>query len=91
MNPTDIFPDTPEVTDTHRRSLAFSNALCLREWLKTVRTPVTLKRAILIELERGKDRIRETEIVHKLVVALQRAERKEIGKRIKNHLKNTRQ
>lgn len=90
MNPTPdrIFPDTPEVTNAHRRVLAFSNARDFRKWLKAPRTPVTYKRAILIELERGKDRIRHIEILHKLVVALQRAERREIEKKIEKHLKS---
>lgn len=81
--PPQIFPIQPELRDTDRRKLAFGNDHLLRAWLKTPGKPDDLKRAILVELERPAPR---QPVMHRLLNALQRAERNEIGRAIGRHL-----
>lgn len=79
-----IFPNQPELRASDRRVLAFSNDAKLRVWLKSSRKPDDYRRAILVELERG-PKARQP-MIHKLILALQKAERTELDKAIMKHL-----
>lgn len=87
MNPIpDLFRDPVTLTPRHRAALSFSNAHKMREWIRTNPTRLALRRAIVIEVERG-PAIRRTEVLNPLLAALQRAERKDIERAIGKHLK----
>lgn len=84
--PCNLFPGFP-VTSADRRKLAFGNAHVARAWIKANPHAIAkIKAAIVIEVERG-PAIRHKEVLQPLLVALQRAERKNIEKAIAKHLK----
>lgn len=71
-----IFPETPLLTDAHRKKFlpVMSNDARLREWLKDSKLPLEdLKRCVLIELE--SKRPMRMVMLHKLLTRIQRDER----------------
>lgn len=81
-----IFPNQPVLRDADRRRLSFGNDQVLRVWLQKPRKPEDYKRAVLVELERKRKPRQQFEMIHKLLVALHKAERKEVLRAIQKHL-----
>lgn len=78
-----IFPDTPRLTRSDKARLApvITNAKACYKWLATGPSIVDIKRAVLLEIESGRD-ITSRPIVNMLLVRLQKLERWEIWTRI---------
>lgn len=74
-----LFPELPPLTDKQRRDHGFSSAAKFREWIAVPRTPVELKRAIIVEAGRPPTR---HDILPRLLTALMKAERLRIERGI---------
>lgn len=74
-----IFPHTPTVSKAHRSLLAphVANAKACRKWLKTDPPVEDIKRAVLMEIQSGRDTVSRG-VAGMLLVRLQKLERREI-------------
>jgi len=78
-----IFPNTPRLTKADRLTIGprITNAKKCRKWLNTGPSTDDIKRAVLIEIESGRD-IPSRPVANMLITALQRSERYAVWVRI---------
>lgn len=77
-----LFPDNPPLGPAHRRLLSphLGNARDVKLWIRTNPSTADLKRAVMLEVERG-ERMRP-DVLRSLIVAIQRYERSKIEREI---------
>lgn len=77
-----LFPDNPPIGPAHRRLLSphLGNASKVKLWIRTNPSTADLKRAVMLEVERGED-LRD-DVIRSLLVAIQRYERSKIEREI---------